>query len=184
MQGKLWYDVERISVLTDITPTLYYLLGHGPMVADRLFGKTVFARSEKELAAFAHGDLLLASDERAVYGILTADGRYLYTTYDSPACSFLFDLASDPKVERSILTHELKIRYDQQVLDSLKEIADFLRLQAGNSFTAGRHVIHRRQGALKSVGQVSPARIQRTEAFVTEGLKMQLSKFKTVCLRP
>jgi hypothetical protein len=39
---------------------------------------------------------MLASDVRAVYQILTADGRYLYATYDSPAQSYLFDLIADP----------------------------------------------------------------------------------------
>jgi hypothetical protein len=56
--------------------------------------------------------LLLASDVRAVYGILTADGHYLYTTYDSPAQSYRFDLAADPDAEHNILTAPLKQRYD------------------------------------------------------------------------
>jgi arylsulfatase A-like enzyme len=131
MRGKLFYDAGRIATLTDITPTLYYLLGHRPIVTNPLFGKPLFARSKRELAAFAHGDLLFASDERAVYGILAENGRFLYTTYDSPARSFLFDLASDPNAQHSILTPELKRQYDQQILDSLKGIADFYGYRPG-----------------------------------------------------
>ena len=131
MRGKLMYDADRIVTLTDLTPTLYYLLGHRPIVANPLFGRPLFARSEKGLMASAHGDLLFASDERAAYGILARNGRFLYTTYDSPARSFLFDLARDPNAQQSVLTPELKRRYDQQIVDSLKMIADFYGYKPG-----------------------------------------------------
>jgi hypothetical protein len=68
---------------------------------------------------------------RAVYGILTADGRYFYTTYDSPAQSYLFDLAGDPNAERSILTPGLKQRYDEEIIEHLQLIGDFYGYRPG-----------------------------------------------------
>jgi len=131
MREHLVYDDTRLSTLTDITPTLYYLLGHRPIVQNALYGRPLFAETKQELDRYPRQDLLLASDVRAVYGILTADGRYLYTTYDSPAQSYLFDLTTDPNAEHSILTPALKQRYDEEIIEHLHRIGDFYGYKPG-----------------------------------------------------
>ncbi len=128
---RLVYDDTRLSTLTDITPTLYYLLGHRPIAQNALYGRPLFAETKQELDRYPRRDLLLASDVRAVYGILTADGRYLYTTYDSPAQSYLFDLAADPNAEHNILTPPLKQRYDEEIIEHLHVIGDFYGYKPG-----------------------------------------------------
>jgi hypothetical protein len=55
----------------------------------------------------------------------------LYTTYDSPAQSYLFDLASDPNAERSILTPALKQRYDEEIIEHLQMVGDFYGYRPG-----------------------------------------------------
>jgi arylsulfatase A-like enzyme len=127
----LVYDDDRVSTLTDITPTLYYLLGHRPIVQNVVYGRPLFAESREELNRYAPRDILLASDVRAVYGILSADGRYLYTTYDSPAQSYLFDLTADPNAEHNILTAPLKQRYDEEIIEHLHSIGDFYGYKPG-----------------------------------------------------
>lgn len=131
MREHLVYDDTRLSTLTDITPTLYYLLGHRPIRQNSLYGRPLFAETKQELDRYVGKDLLLASDVRAVYGILTADGRYFYTTYDSPARSYLFDLTADPNAEHNILTTQLKQRYDEEIIDHLHLIGDFYGYKPG-----------------------------------------------------
>jgi hypothetical protein len=131
MREHLVYDDTRLSTLTDITPTLYYLLGHRPVRKNPVYGRPLFAETRQELDSYPRRDLLLASDVRAVYGILTADGRYLYTTYDSPAQSYLFDLTSDPNAERNILTAPLKQRYDEEIIEHLQMVGDFYGYKPG-----------------------------------------------------
>ena len=131
MREHLVYDDSRLSTLTDIVPTLYYLLGHRPIVQNALYGRPLFAETKQELEGYKNKDLLLASDVRAVYGILTADGKYLYTTYDSPAQSYLFDLSADPNAEHSILTAPLKQRYDEEIIEDLQQIGDFYGYKPG-----------------------------------------------------
>ena len=131
MREHLVYDDTRLSTLTDITPTLYYLLGHRPVVQNALYGRPLFTETKQELDRYPRRDLLLASDVRAVYGILTADGRYLYTTYDSPAQSYLFDLASDPNAEHNILTPPLKQHYDEEIIGHLHQLGDFYGYKPG-----------------------------------------------------
>ena len=131
MREKFVYDDTRLSNLTDITPTLYYLLGHRPIRQNPLYGRPLFAEKKQELDAYPQRDVLLASDVRAVYGILTADGRYLYATYDSPAQSYLFDLVTDPNAQHSILTPALKQRYDEQIIDHLHLVGDYYGYKPG-----------------------------------------------------
>jgi hypothetical protein len=131
MRQKLIYDGSRLATLTDITPTLYYLLGHRPIRRNPLYGRPLFASTREELDSYPGKDLLLASDVRAVYGILTADGRYLYTTYDSPAQSYLFDLSSDPNALHDLLTPALKERYDEEIIDHLHLIGKYYGYKPG-----------------------------------------------------
>ena len=139
MREHLVYDDARLATLTDIAPTLYYLLGHRPIVQKAVYGRPLFAETREELDRYQNKDLLLASDVRAVYGILTADGRYLYTTYDSPAESYLFDLAADPNAEHSVLTPALKQRYDEEIIEHLHLIGDFYGYRPGvGSLLAGK----------------------------------------------
>jgi len=136
LRKNLVYDDSRVSSLTDITPTLYYLLGHRPIIAHPLFGRPLFATTLDELHLYRRDDLFLASDVRAAYGILADNGRYFYATYDSPAQSYLFDLSSDPNGEHNILTESLKRQYDQQVIDHLHALGDFYGYKPGFSSLA------------------------------------------------
>ena len=125
MRSGLVYDDRRISALTDIAPTLYYLFGHRPIRANPLFGHPLLAESQAELQSYRRDQLFLASDERAVYGVLAENGRYFYATYDSPPQSYLYDLANDPNGVRNVLTPALKKYYDAQVVEHLQAVADF-----------------------------------------------------------
>jgi sulfatase-like protein len=131
MRGHLVYDDSRLSTLTDIAPTLYYLLGHRPISQNLLYGRPLLTETKDELERYPVKDLLLASDVRAVYGILTADGRYLYTTYDSPAQSYLFDLVADPSAQHNILTPALKQRYDEEIIERLHVVGDYYGYKPG-----------------------------------------------------
>jgi hypothetical protein len=140
MREHLVYDDTRLSTLTDLAPTLYYLLGHRPVVNHPLYGRPLFAETREELDLYQPQDLLLASDVRAVYGILTADGRYFYATYDSPAQSYLFDLKTDPNAEHNILSPMLKQRYDEEIIEHLQRVGDYYGYKPGvGSMLASAH---------------------------------------------
>ena len=131
MREPLVYDDERISTLTDITPTLYYLLGAREIRHNPLYGRPLLVETKAELDHYPPKDLLLASDVRAVYGILSADERFLYTTYDSPAQSYLFDLRADPNAQHNILTPSLKQRYDEEIIEELQTIGNYYGYKPG-----------------------------------------------------
>ena len=131
LRQRVVYDDTRLATLTDVTPTLLYLLGHRPIRTNPLYGRPLFAETRQELADYPPRDVLMASDVHAVYGILTANGRYLYTTYDSPARSYLFDLTADPNAQHDILTAALKQRYDEEIIEHLQAIGNYYGYKPG-----------------------------------------------------
>jgi hypothetical protein len=131
MRERIVYDDTSLSALTDITPTLYYLLGHRPIEINPVFGRPLFTETREELALYRRHEMFLASDERAVYGLLADNGRFLFTTYDSPAASFLFDLSNDPDALHNLLTPDSERKYGRQVIEHLHEVADFYGYKPG-----------------------------------------------------
>jgi hypothetical protein len=125
MRQKVVYDENRLAALTDITPSLYYLLGHGPIKLDPVLGHPLFAATAEELHHYDRDHLLLASDVNASFGIVSGDGRSMYVSYDSPPRSFLFDLAIDRDGTRNYVTPARKARYDREILEDLQSIAAF-----------------------------------------------------------
>jgi len=125
LKRSVVYDENSLASLIDITPSLYTLLGHGSIRKDAVFGRTMFAASKEELQSYARSDLLLASDIRAAYGLVSGDVRFLYVTYDAPAKSYLFDLVNDPQGVQNILTTDAKQKYDRRLIEYLQNIAEF-----------------------------------------------------------
>lgn len=140
MRSRVLYDDSHISALTDIAPSLYYLLGHRPLRSNPIFGHPLFVETKAEVDQYRRDELFLASDERAVYGLLTENGRFLYATYDSPAQSFLFDLSRDPNAQHNLLTDSFKQQYDEQIIEHLRTVADFYGYKPGvGSLLAAAH---------------------------------------------
>jgi hypothetical protein len=125
MRRSIIYNENCLAALTDITPSLYYLLGHRPIKLNPVLGRPLFATSAEELHHYDRDHLLLASDVSATYGIVSGDGRSMYVTYDSPQRSLLFDLVFDHDGTTNYLTSALKTRYDRQILEDLRSIAAF-----------------------------------------------------------
>ena len=61
LRGRVATDLNRVSFSTDITPTLYALLGHASADLGPLFGSPLFVRAGAELAARHRQSFLLAS---------------------------------------------------------------------------------------------------------------------------
>ncbi len=105
--------------------SLLSLLGHTPIEENDLFGRPVFTHSKEELNKYHRTELFLASDQRAAYGLLSDNGRFMFAAYDSPLQVSLFDLQQDPNATRNILTPAEEKQYEQRVMNYLEEIDHF-----------------------------------------------------------
>lgn len=101
-QQKFVSDTSVLAFNSDVTPSLYYMLGHRPIVDSELFGKPLFAEHKEELYGYKHDNYLVASSYAAVYGILSGEGRYLYTSDAVNLKDSWFDLSEDNPVGRSV----------------------------------------------------------------------------------
>jgi arylsulfatase A-like enzyme len=93
LRARATTDVGRVAFTTDITPTLYALLGE-PAEPPRLeAGSPLFSLGPEPLADRRHDAFLVASSYGAVYGLLRENGGRLYIADAVEGRDYLFDLA-------------------------------------------------------------------------------------------
>ncbi|MGK2858525.1 MAG: sulfatase-like hydrolase/transferase [Thermoanaerobaculia bacterium] len=78
LRSSLKADQDAIAFTTDITPTIYYALGHRPILNSELLGRPLFTEDLREQKDYLRGNYLVASSVGPVYGILGENGRRLY----------------------------------------------------------------------------------------------------------
>ena len=75
---RLHYDPNSVAFSTDLTPSLYYMLGHPPSLHNELFGKPLFTETTEEQALWHRDNYMIAASYAAVYGILSDEGKSLF----------------------------------------------------------------------------------------------------------
>ena len=127
MRGEWSADQREVVFTTDITPTLYAILGHAPTLRSALFGRPLFARAPGRLPPRDGDDFLLASSYGPVYGILGGGGRFLYVVDAINYEDWFFDLAEDPAGTRSRVTADVRREYRKKIRDAIVAIHAFYR---------------------------------------------------------
>ena len=124
LREKYKVDTKAIAFSTDITPTLYYLLGHKPTMHHETFGKSLFVEDESERKAGKYDNYLIASSYAAVYGVLTGDGLSLNVADGVSYKDYGFNMSSDQPDSNTLAgsaktSNEELIRKKILVLDRL-----------------------------------------------------------------
>jgi hypothetical protein len=129
MQANVDFDPKAVSFLTDITPSLYYLLGHRPLRRDPIFGRPLFvAKQDHETPRTpARDDEVMASSYGPVYAVLSDGGRSLWVSDGVNYQDMLFDLAPDGTSSQRSVTAAAKREREQQIRDQVGEINHFYR---------------------------------------------------------
>lgn len=78
LKSNLQWDSEAVAFSTDLTPSLYYLLGHRPTTQNPIHGRPLFTETLKEQEKYKRDSYLLAASYGAVYGILADNGHTLF----------------------------------------------------------------------------------------------------------
>lgn len=78
IRAGLIADLNRVAMLTDITPSLYYLLGHRPVERNAIYGRPLFTATMEEQLFYQRDNFLIASSYAAVFGLLSDNGQRLY----------------------------------------------------------------------------------------------------------
>ncbi|HKD16057.1 MAG TPA: sulfatase-like hydrolase/transferase [Candidatus Angelobacter sp.] len=122
---ELVWNTEAPASLHDITPTLYYLLGHRPIKSDDMLGHPLFALTQEELAHTPVDHYFLMSSYMPVFGVLSADQKRLFMVDASLHRNFYYDLETDPQALKNAITVPLRDYYEQIVRKDLMKIDKF-----------------------------------------------------------
>jgi arylsulfatase A-like enzyme len=120
-----YYDPNAIAFNTDITPTLYELLGHEAVIARPEFGRPLFTRTAAEQQKYLRDSYMIASSYGALYGLLYHNGTGLFIAdLEVTGREEFFDLAKDPGATHNILTDKLRQQCEAQLRLDIQQIAD------------------------------------------------------------
>jgi len=76
--ARLHHDPNQVAFSTDLTPSLYYLLGHPPSLHNEIAGGPLFTETQEEQALWHRDNFMLAASYAAVYGMLSDEGKSLF----------------------------------------------------------------------------------------------------------
>ena len=98
------------------------MLGHRPVQNSELLGKPLFAEKREELFSYKHDNYLVSSSYAAVYGILSGEGRYLYTADAVNLKDSWFDLSEDQPSARAVTT-SMRATYEKMIREKIELIS-------------------------------------------------------------
>jgi len=123
-RGVVW-DTQGVAFNIDITPSLYYLLGHRPILNNELFGRPIFTQSQQEQSEYQRSSYLLVSSYAPVYAILGHNGQSLFIVDAVNRKNYFYDLAQDPLGTRNHVTVPLCNENDALIRREVLGIDDF-----------------------------------------------------------
>ncbi len=103
VRAKYHFDADGVAFTTDITPTLYYLLGHRPIRNDEVLGRPLFTETAEEAAQYKRDTYMVSSSYAPNYGLLRENGRMMFTVDDRKRSYALYDIAQDPTGDKNLL---------------------------------------------------------------------------------
>jgi hypothetical protein len=132
LKARLTTDVAAVGFSTDITPSLYALLGYhvrddGPLVGRSLF---VAPESAAANAAWRRGEqFLVASSYGAIYGILRQNGERLYVVDAEDGRDYAYDFGIGLLGHRVAVTQAMTDDYRRTIAQQLADLAALYRYQ-------------------------------------------------------
>jgi len=128
LRKGLNYNPDAVTFLTDLTPSLYYLLGERPVVNDPLFGRPLFTDTEEEQGSYLRGSYLLVSSYAPVYGLLTHNGKLIYIADGVNFRDYAYELNSDGTSRKIPVSDSQRISAQNQIREQVNAIARFYGL--------------------------------------------------------
>lgn len=123
LRASVATDVERPAFLTDITPTLYELLGEQPADLGPLYGAPLFVPRGREQLARNNEAFLLSSSYGAVYALLRNHARELYIADAITGRDYAYDLTNGNLGTRVTITNGMRVANHQLIRDQIGAVA-------------------------------------------------------------
>ncbi len=128
LREGLYWDDQTAAFSSDITPSLYYLLGHRPIISNEFFGKPLFTRTQREQADYRQRDYMVASSYGPTYGILSNNARNFFISDATNQKDYYFDLQKDPQGLRNLVTAEVRAQNEKLLRQRIEAINSFFKV--------------------------------------------------------
>jgi len=125
MRQRVVWDPQQVAFNSDITPSLYYLLGHRPILNNELFGRPIFTETQGEQSEYLRSSYLLVSSYAPVYAVLGNNGKSLFIVDAVNRKNYFYDLVQDPLGTRSHVTIPLRNENEALIRREVQRIDDF-----------------------------------------------------------
>jgi arylsulfatase A-like enzyme len=118
------YDPDAIAFNIDVTPSLYYLLGHRPIADDSRFGRPLFTVTREEHDRFQRESYLVAVCYGPIYGLLGSRGQDLFIANEMEGTYEYYDLVRDPFGTKNLVDIQVQREGQRQLRRYVQEVAD------------------------------------------------------------
>jgi hypothetical protein len=126
LNAKVTSDPAGPAFSADITPSLYYRLGHCPVLRNELFGVPLFTETAADRRRDVSNGYLIAASDGAVYSMLSGDGRELYVADGVNYRRCLFALGASGAESRAV-SDSFRREPEGRIRDSILAIGRFYR---------------------------------------------------------
>jgi hypothetical protein len=137
LRVRMSADLARVSFSTDITPTLYALLGESPSVTatrgirDLLVGSPLMFDPSADLSWRRRESYLVASSYGPVFGLLGRNGGRLYLADGVESREYAYDLKPDGTDVRVGITDAERDAGRRAIRQQIGELAAWYRTTPG-----------------------------------------------------
>ena len=125
LRASTSFNPRTEAFLTDITPTLYYLLGHGLTLRNEIFGRPLFTANAQEQAQYLRASYMIVSSYGPVYGILQNHGRTLYIVDGVNYEDYSFISEQNPLDTNEAVNAPMREEYQKMIRDKILAINRF-----------------------------------------------------------
>lgn len=129
LQRTVVWNPTDVAFSTDITPSLYYLLGRRPVTNHQLLGRPLFTRTLEEQQAYKRDSYLIADSYGPVYGLLRDNGRSLFVADAGKNKVYIYDLTRGYGGRRVNVTNELTSECEKLIALDVQRIQAFYKFQ-------------------------------------------------------
>ncbi len=128
LRKNLSTNSQDIAFTTDITPTLYYLLGHQPIIHNPLLGRPLMTGNADEAASYLQDHYLIASSYGPIFGILDRLKEQLFISDAMSKKEYLYDLKAGYMGKRERLGDKARDFYRNLIRDQIQAINQFYKV--------------------------------------------------------
>jgi len=128
---EMTWDTRSLAFSTDITPSLYYLLGRHPVDGNEVLGRSLFVTRSESLTHPTQTSFYVASSYGPVVGILQDEGSRLYIADAIGLRDSLYELGrgTDASYRELSLSPDQRATYRSLIRDQVASINRFYRFE-------------------------------------------------------